>query len=206
MNTSKENHQADQRALLLMHEIEDGTPLSQREIASRLGIALGLVNAYLKTLAHKGFIQIKAYPRNRYAYLLTPEGFAEKSRLAYLQVTHFHRLFRTARQDSAAIFSRLRDQGVSKLAFCGVDEFTEIAYLSLCDTELNLVAIYDNRQAGLNFFGRTVQALHKEVLELDTPIVITSLYHANAYRQEILGHGIPATSIYGPIFGTEQHE
>lgn len=203
MNTSKENHQDDPRALLLMHELEDGSPLSQREIAGRLGIALGLVNAYLKTLAHKGFIQIKAYPRNRYAYLLTPEGFAEKSRLAYQHVTQFHHLFRTARQDSAAIFSCLRNQGIRNLAFCGVDEFTEIAYLSLCDTGLDLVAIYDNRQAGVNFFGRTVQSLQNEIRELNVPIVITSLHHAETYHQELLGLGIPATAIYGPIFGTQ---
>lgn len=206
MNTPKESNQDDQRALLLMHELEDGTPLSQREIAGRLGIALGLVNAYLKTLAHKGFIQIKAYPRNRYAYLLTPEGFAEKSRLAYQHVTQFHRLFRTARQDSSTIFSRLREQGVSEVAFCGVDEFTEIAYLSLCDIGLDLVAVYDNSQVGVNFFGRTVQSLHNDKPLVNIPIVITSLRLADSYRKELLGHGITSMSIYGPVFGTEHHE
>jgi DNA-binding MarR family transcriptional regulator len=204
MNNIKENIPEDQRSLLLMHELEAGTPISQREIAGRLGIALGLVNAYLKTLAHKGFIQIKAYPRNRYAYLLTPEGFAEKSRLAYQHVTQFHRLFRTARQDSFRIFSHLRDQGVSELAFCGIDEFTEIAYLSLCDAGLTLTAVYDNSQAGMNFFGRTIQSLHDEMPPSTTPIIITSLRHADLYRQELLDRGIPSASIHGPIFGATQ--
>lgn len=204
MNTSKENHPDDQRALLLMHEIEDGTPISQREIAGRLGIALGLVNAYLKTLAHKGFIQIKAYPRNRYAYLLTPEGFAEKSRLAYQHVTQFHRLFRTARQDSSTIFSRLRDQGVSELAFCGVDEFTEIAYLSLCDAGLTLAAVYDNSQVGANFFGITVQDLHNDMALSTAPIVITSLRRATSYRNDLLCAGVEVHHIHGPLFGARE--
>lgn len=202
MNTSKENHQDDQRALMLMHEIEDGTPLSQREIAGRLGIALGLVNAYLKNLAHKGFIQIKAYPRNRYAYLLTPEGFAEKSRLAYQHVTQFHRLFRTARQDSSTIFSRLRNQGISEVAFCGVDEFTEIAYLSLCDAGLTLSAVYDNSQAGAIFFGQKIQELHNEMVLSTAPIVITSLRHAEFYRNDLLRAGVEVRRIHGPLFGT----
>lgn len=201
MNTPKENNQDDHRALLLMHELEDGTPLSQREIAGRLGIALGLVNAYLKTLVHKGYIQIKAYPRNRYAYLLTPEGFAEKSRLAYQHVSQFHRLFRTARQDSSNIFSRLRDQGVNEIAFCGVDEFTEIAYLSLFDAGLTLSAVYDNNQDGVIFLGKAVQKLHDGMSLTSTPIVITSLRHADLYHKELLNHGIPSTSIHGPIFG-----
>ena len=202
MNNNKETIQDDQRSLLLMHELEDGTPISQREIAGRLGIALGLVNAYLKTLAHKGYIQIKAYPRNRYAYLLTPEGFAEKSRLAYQHVTNFHRLFRTARQDSYSIFSRLRDQGVRELAFCGVDEFTEIAYLSLCDAGLTLIAVYDNSQVGVNFFGRTVQCLHKDISLSSCPIVITSLRHAEIYRNDLLCFGVEVQRIHGPLFGS----
>lgn len=202
MNIPKESNQDDQRALLLMHELEDGTPISQREIAGRLGIALGLVNAYLKTLAHKGFIQIKAYPRNRYAYLLTPEGFAEKSRLAYQHVTQFHRLFRTARQDSSTIFSHLRDQGVSEVAFCGVDEFTEIAYLSLCDAGLTLAAVYDSSQAGINFFGQTVQDLHNGMLLLsNAAIVITSLRYSETYRNDLLRVGVELHRIHGPLFG-----
>lgn len=201
MNITKETNQDELRSLLLMHELEDGAPISQREIAGRLGIALGLVNAYLKTLAHKGFIQIKAYPRNRYAYLLTPEGFAEKSRLAYQHVTQFHRLFRTARQDSFTIFSRLRDQGVSELAFCGVDEFTEIAYLSLCDAGLTLTAVYDNEQVGVTFFGHTVQALRDGMALSVAPIVITSLRHAESYRDDLLCAGVEVQRIHGPLFG-----
>lgn len=201
MNNTRENNQDDQRSLLLMHELEDGTPLSQREIAGRLGIALGLVNAYLKNLAHKGFIQIKAYPRNRYAYLLTPEGFAEKSRLAYQHVTQFHQLFRTARKDSFTIFSRLRNQGVTELAFCGVDEFTEIAYLSLCDAGLALSAVYDNEQAGVNFLGRTVQDFHNGMALTTAPIVITSLRHAESYRDDLLRAGVAVHHIHGPLFG-----
>lgn len=201
MNAPRENQQDEQRSLLLMQELEDGTPISQREIAGRLGIALGLVNAYLKTLVHKGFIQIKAYPRNRFAYLLTPAGFAEKSRLAYQHVTYFHHLFRTARQDSLIIFSRLRDQGVSDLAFCGVDEFTEIAYLSLCDAGLALSAVYDNNQIGANFFGRTVEELHSGLSLSATPIVITSLRHAESYRSELIRAGVEIQHIHGPLFG-----
>lgn len=201
MNVLRESNLDELRSLLLMHELEDGAPLSQREIAGRLGIALGLVNAYLKTLAHKGYIQIKAYPRNRFAYLLTPEGFAEKSRLAYQHVTQFHRLFRTARQDSLAIFSRLRDQGVSEFAFCGVDEFTEIAYLSLCDAGLTLSMVYDNSQAGMNFFGRTVQELRSGMTLPIGPIVITSLRHAEIYRNDLLRAGVEVHRIHGPLFG-----
>jgi len=85
-----------QSALLSAHvELEKGEPISQREIAGRLGIALGRVNSYLKTLAAKGFVTVKAMPRNRFAYLLPPKGFAEKSRrvrrgLSPKPLIHYH--------------------------------------------------------------------------------------------------------------------
>lgn len=189
-------------SILLLSELEDGQPISQREMAGRLGIALGLVNAYVKTLVRKGFLQIKAYPSNRYAYLLTPSGFAEKSRLAYQQVAYFHTLFRTARQDSFTLFSRLRDQGVNEIAFCGVDEFTEIAYLSLCDAGLSLAAVYDNEQAGVTFFGCTVHALRGGTTLSAVPVIITSFRHAENYRNDLLRAGVEVHRIHGPLFGT----
>ncbi|MBW6521017.1 MAG: winged helix-turn-helix transcriptional regulator [Desulfoarculaceae bacterium] len=201
MNNSKETNQDDQRSLLLMDELEAGEPISQREIAGRLGIALGLVNSYLKTLVHKGFIQIKAYPRNRYAYLLTPEGFAEKSRLAYQHVTQFHKLFRTARQDSLELFQRMEAQGATQLSFCGIDEFTEIAYLSLRETELKLVAVLDDELAGERFLDIPVISLADGLTTERHPLVLTSLRHSQGDRQRLLTLGAQSTDIYGPIFG-----
>src|SRR5665647_2826119 len=118
MNDSHHSNQDNLRNFLVMSELEKGEPISQREIASRLGIALGLVNSYLKTLVAKGFVTVKGYPRNRYAYLLTPKGFAEKSQLAYRHLNNFHKLYRVTRQDSLALFCSLYDKGVRRVAFC----------------------------------------------------------------------------------------
>ena len=49
MNKVNGNNQDSYRELLLMSELEDVAPISQREIAGRLGIALGLVNAFVIT-------------------------------------------------------------------------------------------------------------------------------------------------------------
>ena len=52
--------------------------MTRRSLARELGIALGLANAYLKRCAKKGLIKIAQAPANRYAYYLTPQGFARK--------------------------------------------------------------------------------------------------------------------------------
>ena len=65
----------------LLELVERDGAQSQRKLASDLGIALGLVNAYLKRCVKKGLLKIGQAPPRRYAYYLTPHGFAEKSRL-----------------------------------------------------------------------------------------------------------------------------
>ena len=138
MNGNKTNQETF-RTLQLLNEIESGETISQRELANRLGVAVGLVNSYLKNLVAKGWVRIKNYPRNRYAYLLTPTGFAEKSRLALQHLGYFNSLYGTLRQDYLHLFKSLSRQGVDKVCFCGVDEVAEIAYLSLQEVGLNLI-------------------------------------------------------------------
>src|SRR5512133_927428 len=95
------------RSFLLMSEIAGDEPLSQRELSRRLGIAVGLVNSYMKNLVSKGFVRVKNFPSNRYAYLLTPQGLAEKSRLAYQHLSYFTSLYTVARQGYLDLFLRL---------------------------------------------------------------------------------------------------
>lgn len=172
----KFSEQESFRTFQLMNELEDGSTVSQRELASRLGIAVGLVNSYLKNFVTKGFVRVKNYPRNRYAYLLTPKGFAEKSRLAYQHLNYFTNLYTFTRQDYSRLFLQLKSSGVSSVAFCGVDEVAEIAYLSLQESGLKLDRVVDDRSTD-KFFEHEVGGLN----ELDVNsghVVITSLKRA----------------------------
>src|SRR5882757_9997569 len=88
--------------LSLLNSVEDGAT-SQRRIAAELGIALGLVNAYVKRCVKKGLVKVSEAPARRYAYYLTPQGFAEKSRLTaeYLKVSFG--FFRQAKNDCSEL-------------------------------------------------------------------------------------------------------
>jgi predicted transcriptional regulator len=202
MNDKETNDQESLRSLLLMTELETGEPVSQREIAGRLGIALGLVNSYLKTLVKKGCVQVKAYPRNRFAYLLTPKGFAEKSRLAYRHLGNFHKLYRITRQDSLEIFRALRASGVERVAFCGVDDLTEIAYLSLCEAGLELAAVMD-AEAGGSFIGNPVVSLDEGIGAGSRPVVITSMPRADELKAALLELGVAEQDILAPSYSYE---
>jgi len=198
MNTLSHGAPDDLKAFQLLAEVADEQPVSQRELAKRLGIALGLVNSYLKNFVAKGFIRIKNYPQNRYAYLLTPTGMAEKARLAYQHVNYFTNLYTVTRQDYLLLFRELAERGVTRVSFCGMDEVAEIAWLSLQEAGVALDKVLDDIAPGRDFMGRRVMALSSEQLAGNQPLVITSLKRAGELRSQLLELGIPDARILFP--------
>ena len=190
MNENGEKSLESYRSFQLLSEIASEEPLSQRELSRRLGIAVGLVNSYLKNLVAKGFVRVKNFPSNRYAYLLTPQGIAEKSRLAYQHLSYFTNLYTVARQDYLALFRRLEAAGVREVVFCGVDEVAEIAYLSLQETGIGLTAVLDDERAGCAFFDAEVQPLASASSLPEIVFVITSLKKGDSLYQELSSRGI----------------
>ena len=89
----------------LLGNVAGDEPLNQRKLASQIGISVGLVNALVHRAVRKGLIKIKEAPARRYAYYLTPKGFAEKSRLVAEYLDYSLTFFRTARQEYGEIFA-----------------------------------------------------------------------------------------------------
>ena len=69
----------------VLRVLEDNPDLSQRQIARKLGVSVGSVNYCLGALIEKGQIKVRNFRSSdnklRYAYILTPRGVAEKTRL-----------------------------------------------------------------------------------------------------------------------------
>lgn len=156
LNKGSQRDETSYKSFLLLDEISKGNPLSQRDLSRKLNIALGLVNSYLKNLSSKGLIKVSEIPAKRYAYYLTPKGFSEKSRLTYHYLQNYTSLYRNARRDFKKLFASLSDEGVTRAVFAGVDEVTEIAYLSLQETDIALLGVIDDERAGESFFKHPV--------------------------------------------------
>lgn len=65
--------------------LADNATISQRELADELGVSLGKTNYCLKALLQRGLIKASNFKNNKnkmaYAYLLTPSGIEQKSKL-----------------------------------------------------------------------------------------------------------------------------
>src|ERR1700741_5553305 len=108
-------HENERIVLGLLSSVESDGARSQRHIAAELGIALGLVNAYLKRCIKKGLVKVSDAPARRYASYLTPQGFAEKSRLTVQYLSDSFSFFRQARTDCAEVFATACARGFGRV-------------------------------------------------------------------------------------------
>ncbi len=166
----------------LLQAVHENDSLTQRSAAHDLGIALGLANAYLKRCVKKGLIKVQQVPPNRYAYYLTPQGFAEKSRLTAEYLSYSFSVFRRARADCEALFEDCVRRERHRVALCGASDVAEIAILCAREFPVEIVGLVDRayREAGENrFHGLPVERYLIELGAVDAAMV-TDMKNAQA--------------------------
>ena len=149
----------DIRTLKILEEIESGQAPSQRDLAGKLDISLGLVNSFIKRLTQKGYFKVTTIPRNRVKYILTPKGAAEKARLTYEFIQYSFTFYKRVRENTGTFFKDLESRGVESVAFCGAGELAEIAYVSLQETSISLACILDDHCPKNRVLGVPVKPL-----------------------------------------------
>jgi DNA-binding MarR family transcriptional regulator len=142
----------------LLESVERDGTRSQRSLAAECGIALGLVNAYLKRCIKKGLIKVTDAPARRYTYYLTPQGFAEKSRLAVEYLTYSLSFFRRARSDCTAVFDEAKRRGWSRMVLAGISDLAEISTICALESGIAIVGIVDANGGLERFVGIPVFA------------------------------------------------
>jgi predicted transcriptional regulator len=165
----------DRIVLGLLQAVERESGQSQRRLAAELGIALGLVNIYLKRCVNKGLLKMAQAPARRYAYYLTPQGFAEKARLTLEYMSYSFELFRRARADCASVFEAARSRGFSVVVFAGVSDLAEIARICALEAGIQIAAVVDQQSSLSTFSGVSVVASFEKVEGEFQAVVITDL-------------------------------
>ncbi|MCG2758927.1 MAG: winged helix-turn-helix transcriptional regulator [Desulfobacteraceae bacterium] len=185
----------DIRTLKLLEEIEENHVQSQRELAKKLDISLGLVNSFIKRLVHKGFFKITTIPKNRVKYILTPEGAVEKTRLTYKYIQHSYNFYKDARHKLRKLFQKLEAEGVSLIVFYGASDLAEIAYISLQETSIEMVAVFDVLKAGKEFLGYMIaDPVMISSFSFDR-ILITSIESREIILDDIIEKEVPRSKI-----------
>jgi DNA-binding MarR family transcriptional regulator len=171
-------HENERIVLGLLNSVEHDGDRSQRHIAAELGIALGLVNAYLKRCVKKGLVKVNDAPARRYAYYLTPQGFAEKSRLTVQYLSHSFSFFRLAKGECARAFETAKAAGFNRLVLAGKSDLAEIAILCAVEAAVTIVAVVDPRSDDTHFVGIKVVKSYKDVENQFDAVIVTDVTRA----------------------------
>jgi DNA-binding MarR family transcriptional regulator len=189
----------------MLSAVERDSNVTQRHLARELGIALGLANAYLKRCAKKGFIKIRQVPLNRYAYYVTPRGFAEKSRLTAEYLTVSFDFFRLARRDAVALLAACHANGWSRAVLWGAGELAEVMVLSAPEAGVDVLCVVDAAAGLPSCGGRPVVADLDAALALAGRIDVVVMTDARAPRDSreaalvaAARHGIAPDRVVAP--------
>ena len=199
----QEQNAENSRIILdLLESVSRDGDRSQRRRASEFGVALGLVNSYLKYCVHKGYIKVKRIPAQRYIYFLTPQGFAEKSRLTVLQLSNSLAFFRQARADCSDVLKEARARGWQRVVLAGATELAEISTLCALETGIEIIAVVDAAYAADRFIDLPVAASFEVAGAFDGVIVTDRFAPQESFDRAIQALGsqrVLAPSLLGIV-------
>lgn len=173
----------------LLEAIEERSTVTQRTLAARLGIALGLTNLYLKRLIHKGYVKcVTTHPR-RLMYVITPRGAARKARLTLDFMKYSLALYRDARHHvRRRLDGRLGLR--TRVALYGTGEAAELAFLLLREIGAEPVAAFDETGGG-QFLGMPVHRIAEHQRVAYDVLIVALLDRTQPAVNALVSVGVP---------------
>lgn len=183
-------------SLRVLEEIEKNPQISQRELSKSLGVALGITNALLKTLARKGLVKIRGNNNRTLTYHLTHAGLLVKSRLAMAWTLNTVDFYREARQNVVNRLGALAAQGAKTVMLYGSGELAEIAAIVSTEAGLQVVGILaKHHPCTETIHGHTAMHLYQVADEqLDAVVICEELDEVDL--NELRQHIDASTSLY----------
>lgn len=172
MNTKADRE--EQLVLELLDVVGRKSDVSQRHLASHMGVALGLANSYLKRCIRKGYIKITQVPANRYLYYLTPKGMTEKGRLTVKYLRSSLEFYRRAGDSCVRVFDQCEARNFNRVLLGGCSDLAEIASVRAQEHRVEIVGVYDPRAIQQRLVGKPVWHAAKDCAPFDI-CVLTDL-------------------------------
>jgi len=126
--------------LRILEQIERDPEATQADLASRMGVAVGTVNWYVKRLVKKGHIKVTRLQRRRLRYLITPEGISEKTRLAMEYVQISMGMYRATRQQARDLLSKAREAGFQSVTVLGQGDLVDVCRLTCLEQSVQITS------------------------------------------------------------------
>ena len=127
------------RDLSLLDNIERAPDITQADLATQLGVAVGTVNWHLKRLISKGYVKVKRAERRKLLYIITPEGLAIRARLTVDYVEQQFNLYRRVRQKVKEYIEQIKKDGFDRIRLVGEGDVADICRLTCLEQDMVIV-------------------------------------------------------------------
>jgi DNA-binding MarR family transcriptional regulator len=164
-----------QKHLDTLLEIKDNPSLSQRSLAHKLNISLGLTNAILQNLIHRGWVKAQKMTGRKILYLITPQGIARATNLVYDRFRETQNYYQYTKELLTSYLTDLYNKGKRRAVIYGTNQLAEITYLSLLDSPIKLNSILtddSDSSSKKKFLGHEVLTLpdfSQKISEIPNP-------------------------------------
>ncbi|MBU4047066.1 winged helix-turn-helix transcriptional regulator, partial [bacterium] len=187
-----------QHELKTLLEIKADPSQSQRSLSHRLNISLGLTNAIIKNLIHRGWLKVKKDTGRKLLYIITPEGMANVSRLMYTRFQETLHYYHYTKDLLTAYLMKLYQQGEKTINIYGTGQLAEITYYAGIGTpiKLNTIISDDPSPSKKKFLGHEVLTLSDFIEKYSQQLseksqkelLIISTVNPDKLQQEISKH------------------
>jgi DNA-binding MarR family transcriptional regulator len=127
-----------EREYRLLEAIADDETVTQTNLATHLGMAVGSVNWYIKRLIGRGYLKATRMDRTRLRYNLTSEGMSAFTRNATQYMKDSLRIYKDLRQEAQKTVDHLRSAGISEVNLQGSDEIMDILRLTCIEAGIQV--------------------------------------------------------------------
>ena len=117
-----QNKEKNEMEFNVLRSLYSNPGFTQRKLSSHLGVSLGSVNYCINALIDKGLVKVRRFKnsstKQKYLYLLTPEGVVEKSRLTFSFLEKKHAEYLRLQDEIESLKSELMDDNFESDKWC----------------------------------------------------------------------------------------
>jgi DNA-binding MarR family transcriptional regulator len=170
---------------MILDLIEKNKDITQRELASHLGIAVSMVNLLLNIIEVEGLIKRIKYTSKTVEYILTKKGIERRKLLNIMYLSSSQKLYKSAKENIEDFLFQIKNKGYFNLLLYGAGEVCELLISTINSNEdlcLTCKAIIDDDtfKLGKNLLGIPIIGLSEIELYENDALLISSYKHKDS--------------------------
>ena len=185
---------------MILDMVEKNPKITQREIATYLGVAVSMINDHLEVFEEKGLIKRKKYSTKTVEYFVTKKGTERRKvlNIGYLNATK--ELYFQAKENFEKFLASVKMKGFTNILLYGAGEVAEMLLHTVMTSktnEVNVVAVVDDDPNKIGSkIGNYVIIPKESIREFDHDGILVSTYNRkDEIKEKLLKIDYPIENI-----------